>query len=435
MRAASWTLFLAGGLVLPLLSGPAPAQTEGKGRSAEGEHRKEDLAEELESQERRMEELRAELESLESMVPGTNGAEADMPEEPPIRIGGALRLNYSWLGYAPGSRERGGDLGLELFRLNVDGTKNGVEFSAEYRWYPYLDAVHHGWAGFPMGEAGTVRAGIMRVPFGLLPYAAHNYWFGVPYFMGFADDYDAGVQYLHKRGPLDVRAAFFKNAELGNPANLERYSIDVVQVPRTPANNAKGDLNRESNQANVRLAYTLGAQTACSTELGISGQAGALYNADTGKSGERWAAAGHLDLRCGRWNLQLEGFRYAFSPENPAGIGDETITVGGLASSYPLATRGTVGVLNVAYNVPVQWGRIDLLTCYNDFSILAKDADGFRDSKLNTTGCAVGSGPLFVYLDLIQAQNMVFFGGDGSLGAGGSRGWDTRLNLNLGYYF
>ncbi|KPV40245.1 hypothetical protein AN478_09010 [Thiohalorhabdus denitrificans] len=415
---------LAGALLAPAV----PAQ-EGGGRDAT-EAEPQELAEELKTQEERLQELRRELETLETLVPGsreTAAEEPEKPEEPPVEIGGAARLNYTWQEFSPGSRERGGDLGLELFRLDVSGTEGGIEFSAQYRWYPYMDTVHHAWAGVEVGETGTARGGIMRVPFGLLPYAAHNYWFGVPYYMGFADDYDAGVQYLHRQGGWDLRAAFFKNAELGSPASLERYSIDVVEVEGSP--------NQETNQANLRAAYTFGAETPCEIEVGASGQAGQLYNAETRRNGDRWAAGGHMDLRCGRWNLQLEGFRYAFNPESPADRTTDTITVGALATSYELARRGTVGVANVAYNLPVDWPHIDLVTCYNDYSILAKDADNARNSALNTTGCAVGSGPLFVYLDLIQGRNMVFFGGDGSLGVDGDADWETQVNLNVGYYF
>ncbi len=91
-------------------------------------------------------------------------------------------------------------------------------------------------------------------------------------------------------------------------------------------------------------------------------------------------------------------------------------------------------VANLAYNFPSPWEQISVLTCYNDFSILVKDEKAFRDSRLNTTGCAIGAGPVFVYLDVINARNMVFFG-DGSLAGGGEDVWRTRFNANLGYYF
>ena len=421
-----WAFRAAAILLGAAVAPPVPAQPPAAGD--------EELESELETQRRQLEQLGEEMAELRSIVPGRE-SEGPPAEEPAVRVGGALRLNYLLTDFDKGRKRRGGDSGLELFRLSADGVKGGLRLSAEYRWYPFMDAVHHGWAGYGGDGPGEVRVGIMQVPFGLLPYAAHNYWFGVPYFMGFGDDYDTGIQYLHREGPWDLRAAFFKASELGNPDSLERYSIDVVHGD-------PGQRNRETNQANLRLAYTLGDGGPCPLQLGASGQWGQLYNADTRRLGEHWAAGGHLDLRCGRWNLQLEGFRYAFRPEAPPGDDDATVTVGGLASSYALAAEGSVGVANLAYNFPVPWPAVDLLTCYNDFSILDKDDPDFRDSMINTTGCAVGAGPLFVYLDVIRARSMVFLGADSGadsgaepLGRGDAGGWDTRFNINLGYYF
>jgi hypothetical protein len=121
-------------------------------------------------------------------------------------------------------------------------------------------------------------------------------------------------------------------------------------------------------------------------------------------------------------------------PRDPADVQGDTVAFGALADSYEVARRADLGVVNLAYNFPVPWQRIDVLTCYNDFSIYAKDAAGFQDSRINTTGCAVGAGPLFVYADYIRAESAPYFDATEPLGAGES-GWDTRYNLNLGYYF
>ncbi|HKJ77457.1 MAG TPA: hypothetical protein VKA64_09655, partial [Gammaproteobacteria bacterium] len=117
-----------------------------------------------------------------------------------------------------------------------------------------------------------------------------------------------------------------------------------------------------------------------------------------------------------------------------SGVGDDTVTLGGFAASHPVAARGTFAVANLAYNVPVQWPRVNLLTCYNDFSVLEKDEGRFDPSYLNTTGCVAQVGPTYTYLDLIHGRNTVFLG-DGSLAGGGSQDWERRLNLNIGYYW
>lgn len=388
----------------------------------------------------RVEELESQVSELNEAVPLKPGQdEAAEEEEPPFDIGGALRFNYYATRSDRSQRERAGDAGLELFRLDVEGEKNGLLVSAEYRWYPYQHVLHHGWIGVDWDEAGQLRAGVSQVPFGLLPYAAHNYWFGIPYYVGLGDEYDLGLQYRWQPGAWDVRAAFYKNPEVSSPANHRRYGFDVVHDGCIPNPDESQDrdvsqCNRETNQGNLRLAYTLNQGGTCPTEIGASGQYGELYNDVTGKAGERWAAAAHLDMRCGRWNLQLQGGRQVLDPRNPANEDNDTVTFGALAGSYPVASRADLGVINLAYNFPAPWESIDMLTCYNDFSIYAKDASGFQDSRINTTGCAVGAGPLFVYADHIRAESAPYFDTGEALGKGGS-GWDTRYNLNIGYYF
>ena len=361
--------------------------------------------------------LSADTEAVTEMEP--------VPERG-IAFGGALRFNYYWYDYDEAVEAKRGDSGLDLFRINADGRLGDLLLSAEYRFYPFMNVLHHGWIGYEFDDGGRLEVGVTRVPFGLLPYASHNFWFGTPYYLGLEDDYDLGAKYVRTDGPWEWQAALFKNAELGSAADLDRYSFDVVAVGETA--------NEETNQANLRASYTFGAETTCSHEVGVSAQFGQLYNADTNRKGDHWAAGAHLDTRCGRWNLQLEAARYRYRPENPPGVSRDLIRIGGFATSYDAAAEASVYVANLAYNLPVAWEALDQLTCYNDFSMVVKEAAGFADSKLNTTGCLIGVGPVYVYLDLIQAENMVFFG-DGSLAGGGEDGWFRRFNVNVGYYW
>jgi hypothetical protein len=356
--------------------------------------------------------------------------EGAVPPEPApegIRFGGALRFTGYTVDYDEAVETRRGTSGLDLFRVNASGELDGFLLSAEYRFYPFMDVLHHGWVGYEFVDESRLELGVTRVPFGLLPYAAHNFWFGVPYYLGLSDDYDLGAKYVRQDGAWATELAFFKNPEVSSPADLGRYSFDVV--------NGGGTTNEEINQFNARVARTLGAGSSCSHEIGVSGQAGELYNGDTGERGDHWAAAAHLDTRCGRWNVQLQAAHYRYDPANPPGVSRETVRLGAFETSYDVAAEGTVYVANLAYNLPVPWDAIDQITCYTDYRVVVKAQDGFADSELNTTGCLLGVGLLYVYLDLIQARNMVFFG-EGSLAGGGSRAdWDTRFNVNVGYYW
>lgn len=343
-----------------------------------------------------------------------------------IALNGALRFNFYWNDFDETVKSKRGDSGLDLFRLGAEGRIDDFLLSAEYRFYPFMDVLHHGWIGYEFDTMGHVELGVTRVPFGLLPYASHNFWFGTPYYLGLSDDYDLGVKWIYEDGPWQWQTAYFKNAEFGSPTNLDRYSYDVVAVGETR--------NEETNQLNFRGSYTLGAETACNHELGVSGQYGKLHNADTGRNGDHWAAAAHLDSRCGRWNVQLQAARYGYSPANPPHVPDDVIRLGGFGTSYDAAAEASVLVANVAYNLPVSWNYVDQVTCYNDYSRVLKDERTFEDSQLNTTGCLLGMGPLYLYFDFIQAENMVFFG-DGSLAGGGEDGWLRRFNINVGYYW
>ncbi len=384
---------------------------------------------ELEALKQRVNDLEAQLqrrEDTEAAKAAVSEREAK-PGKDHIDVVGAVRFNYFWKDFDDSQQTRRGDAGLDLFRIGVEGQRDDFLVSAEYRFYPYMNTIHHGWVGYDFGDHGQVQAGITQVPFGLLPYAAHNYWFGVPYYLGLADDYDAGIKYVLERGPWNFQAAFFKNAELGDASNLDRYSYDPVTTG--PAR------NQETNTVDARLAYTFGADSDCAHEVGISGQWGQLNNQDTGESGNHWAAAGHIDSHCGRWNTQLEVGRYQYNPRNPAGVADNTVTLGAFGGSYQIAAGGTFAVANVAYNVPVKWPKVDVLTCYSDFSWLIKDNSDFDNSYLHTIGCGIGTGPVFTYVDVIRGRNMAYFGNGSLAGGGDSSGWDTRFNVNVGYYW
>ncbi len=352
--------------------------------------------------------------------------DSDDRTEPAIRIGGALRFNYFHRDFSDASKSKYGESGFDLFRLNIDGQIDNFLISAEYRHYSYMQTIRYGWIGYEFGDGSQLQFGIHQVPFGLLPFAAHNAWFGVPYYVGLADDYDFGVRYERRDGPWSTHLAFYKNEELNDATDLDRYSFDLVQ---------SGDQqNEELNQFNARVAYTFGLDTGCETELGVSGQIAEIYNAQTDRKGDHWAAAVHLDRRCGRWNLQLQAAGYEYRVKNPPGVDRRTVQVGAFSTFYGIDSRAQIAVANIAYNFDTPWEPIDQLICYNDYSRLFKSLDGAADSQINTTGCAVGVGPIFIYLDHILARDMAFFG-NGSMARGGERRWRSRFNVNVGFYW
>lgn len=359
------------------------------------------------------------LEQIESRL-------QKLEEQTGIKIGGALRVNYGLQDWSESSREKKGDFAFDLFRLNVDGEKDDLLISAEYRFYPQYDfhTIHHGWIGYDFTDQLQGQLGVHQVPFGIQPYASHNFWFSGAYYIGLEDDYDMGVKLLYNADPVQVAAAFYKNAELGNPGDLERYSTDLVHDGT--------QTNEETNQANLRVAYTLQHAENWSTEIGLSGEFGQIYNSTTDDSGDHWASAVHLVGNYGQLNVQLEYAAYEYSPENPVGIDDSIIRVGGFGFAWDAPAEASVGIFNVAYTFPVSWGPVDSIQVYSDNTIIEPDENSQGTAWQNVVGTLLSAGPLYTYIDVISGENMIFMNGNPTT-PDDER--NTRININFGYYF
>ncbi len=405
----------------------------------------EDEVKALRERVRVLEEKLAEIQkTLNAATPQT--ADASIVQEPkafktktndqPLKIGGSFRFNYNNADYDDHKKNLGGELEYNLFNIKADAEFDGLILSADYRWYGFMDVIHHGFMGYNVTDSTQVQLGITQVPFGLLPWASNNWWFGLAYYLGFEDDYDLGIKSISKWEPWNLQLAFFKNAEWGNSGETKRYSYDVVK-------GFLGQQNEESNQLNVRFAYTFDHGDPGKTEVGISGQWGQLYNEATEENGDHWAAAAHLKGNYGPWGLMLEAISYEFDPENPAGVSDKTIEIGALSDSFLVAAKGMLYIAALSYSLPVDWDLISNLTFYNDYSILVKDEDSFTDSHINTAGCMITSVPIYTYIDFIFGKNALYLGGPrdafgtgdhGSL-FGGDDDWHLLFNINIGYYF
>ncbi|MDD2558694.1 MAG: porin [Desulfuromonas sp.] len=359
--------------------------------------------------------------------------------KPDIRIGGALRVNYGYQDWSEASKDKGGDFAFDTFRLNLDGTIKDIIFSAEYRFYPEYDfhTIHHGYMGYNFTDDLQVQLGIHQVPFGLQPFASHNFWFSGLYYIGLEDDYDMGVKLLYNPGQWRISGAFYKNDELGKPGNSDRYSVDVISNADGGYAGAQAAGNEETNQGNLRIAYQFDHSERSNTEIGVSGEYGQLYNNITGKDGDHWASAVHLNGNYGPFNLQLEYLHYEYAPKNPATINGQQvdkdlITMGGYGSSWGVPLKGDAAVFNLAYTVPVSWGPITALTFYSDNTVIVPNKSRFDDIWQNVVGTMISAGPVYTYIDVISGENMIFSGGDMSAP---DNERTTRVNVNFGYYF
>ncbi|MFU8878261.1 MAG: hypothetical protein ACNA7E_08980 [Wenzhouxiangellaceae bacterium] len=346
-----------------------------------------------------------------------------------IKLGGAVRLNYAWRDFDEDSKDRVGDFELELFRINADGEIGNVQLSAEWRRYNDFQAIHHAWVGYRFSERLQTRIGISKVPFGILPFASHSFWFGGTYYLGFEDDYDTGIQFIHKPShDWTFHYAFFKNPEYANDSRLARYSFDLV---------TQGDQqNSEINQLNLRAERHLTFADLGTLDLGVSLQGGQIFNSITRKKGERYAVAGHANASLGRWHVQLQGLRYEFKPENPPGVADNFMQMGAFEFPFLVASKANVYTVNVARSFSASIGPISGGTCYNDFTFIDPKVRDSADSIQNVTGCSLVAGGVFAYFDWITGKNMWFAGGDGIGRDAATAGkWRSRLNVNIGFYF
>lgn len=359
----------------------------------------------------------------------SQGLQVKLTDATKFTVGGALNFNYRNTDFNDSGKSKGGDIQWDNFRLDVNGQHKNIILDVQYRWYSYMDVVQHAWMGYDFNENWQGQLGVTQVPFGLLPLASHNWWFSLGFYVGLEEDYDMGFKTLYKKGPIDLQLAFFKNGEWGDASKLERYSIDVVST---------GDQqNEETNQLNARFAYTLQHAEKFSTEIGLSGQWGQLYNSTSDSNGTHWAAAAHINGNYGSFNLMLEVAKYKYNPDNPAGISDSTVQMGGYATSYSVASDATVYIAGLAYTVPVNLGPITSFQFYNDYSHIVKAEGGFEDSQLNTFGFLISANPIYVYMDWVYGKNAIWVGGPANSMAEGEpdADWHSLFNVNFGYYF
>lgn len=381
--------------------------------------------------------------------PGAAAADAEVaaaePEpETSIKVGGAMRVTYAYKTWDDTDKDRLGSFFFDTFRVNADGKHGPLRLSAEYRFYSGYHMLHHGYVGYAVDDKTQIDVGVSQVPFGLLKYASHNWFFDITYYLGFEDDYDMGVRTSFDLGDLDLWLAFYKNSEgtyTGASAASARYSYDVV--PATVADLGYAGLaadrnDSETNQVNVRATYTLSHGDSGTTELGLSGRLGGLYNADTAQTGLHWAAAAHLNGTYGPINVQLQGIGYAFEPELPDGQDDTVVIMGAYDAPYFVAAKGTILSANLAYNLPLNAGPVSSLTFYNDYSVVLKSEESFETTHQNVTGMLVAAGPIYTYVDMAMGRNHPWLGGayGTALAAGeADADWHGRFNINIGYYF
>lgn len=361
----------------------------------------------------------------------------------PLKIGGAIRANYaigdypeSDNGAASRAVEDGGDFALDTFRVNLDYKKDQWLGKVEYRWYPGYNFLHTGWVGYQFDDNRQLQVGVNRVPFGPGPYGVSQSWlFDQHYYLGLSDDMDLGVKFSQQLGKLKLDTAYYISDEgsyKGGSNDSARYSYDVV--------NETGDGYEEKNQFNIRAIYSLAGET-IDTDLGFSLQYSELASKGRQSDGDHYAGSLHMVNKWDNFTLasQITYYDYNVSALQPLGT-DKLVQMGAYDFPSTAAAEAWIPAISLSYyhkTNHIAW--LDYVIPYLEYSSVVKTESQFNNSQLATLGAAFGYGGWYIYTDWAYSTGNEFVGGDTSfgdrLGANAEDQWESRFNINFGYYF
>lgn len=394
----------------------------------------------IEALERRIQELeqsRTDIdeeidERIEAQIEERAGSDNDESEDG-IRFGGAVRFQYVLADYDEGQKNRGGDMQFDLFRLNFDGEMNGAILSAEYRWFEYMDALRHAYFGYNFTDEWQGQVGVVIQPWGVMPYNSHSYFFSSNFYVGFEDNPGTGIKFTKRTDEWDLDFAFIFNDDLGGStgdvrsrADSYNYNVTGIRLPGEDIYAKPEFTASENNTLITRIArkWTMGDDT---LELGVSGQYGDIDDG-LGSVGSKQALGLHAAYTTGPWEFHGQWTHYDYDLD----IANEGIVVGAYAYFDTIPTRSNLYTGNVAYNYPVNFGPVQHLQFYNNTSLITDKRGYEKDTWMNVLGMAVAAGGIYTYFDLVSARNQPF--ANGSV-VGEDTGWNTRFNINFGYYF
>lgn len=87
-----------------------------------------------------------------------------------------------------------------------------------------------------------------------------------------------------------------------------------------------------------------------------------------------------------------EFLRYKYSPHNPAGVNGNLIQFGAYNYHYPIPASAYLGLINVAFTLPVRWGPVSSLKFYNDYTEIFRKQGNYPPTRMNILGMGVRAG-------------------------------------------
>jgi hypothetical protein len=210
--------------------------------------------------------------ALFSILALASVAETPVFAEDGVKFGGTLRGIYSYKDYSESSKDTVGDLSFDMAAIKMNGTIDNWGISSEYRFYDGWNALRYGYVYYNLNDKFQLQMGVTGVPFGNPGFISNSMWFGLPYYVGFEDDYDLGAKSILKTDNSTLELAFFKNGEYGSN-RTDQYSVDIVNATI----NGTSYSNKETNQVNIRQVFNFGDKQ-FGANIGYSAEFGQIYN-------------------------------------------------------------------------------------------------------------------------------------------------------------
>lgn len=353
--------------------------------------------------------------------------------KPKIHVGGAVRFNYTLKQYDQNSRNQQGELNFDTFRLNLDGEIDHVVLSAEWRYYNYMQVIHHAWIGYKFTPDWIVRAGVVKAPFGNLPYNSNSYYFSSNFYIGLEDFYQLGMSTTYHTKDWRLDFALLKNPQPNGYGN-QSYSENVVGYDNGLHPGSAGYSRTNIKPINTfvgRAEYTWKVDDDLTIKPGVSALYGSLYDGSQ-RQGNYHAYAAHMNADWNRWNAKLQYTDFNYNMNNNAA---QRLVFGAYAYNSYGPTKGKSATAELAYTLPVKWGPITSLKFYNDYSRIYDKNANLAPTWMNVSGMAMAAGPVYAYFDFVLAKNQPFVGGNVAPVIGTSGGLNRLFNVNVGYYF
>lgn len=387
--------------------------------------------------------LRRELEALREeqtrLAEQMEQAQIEEDTRATANVSGGFILVSRWATWDDTATESGGLFAPGQFYTEFRGEYGLLSVNAEYRFVltsPDNHGLYNTWLAFQLHDLVELKLGVLPVHFGVMPSVSHAFILSPLSSFGLEWQQELGAMLHFELGGFAANIGFFKTTERGPGGSADRWSFDVVRGD-SDGDGVQDQDNEPLNQTNLWLTYTISHGDLGSTQFGLSGRYGFLFNHTTRRSGHQWAAAAHVHGRWGMFDFRLQAGRYEFHPKNPVGVSRDSVLLGGFSTLQPTSARANFGLVSLAANFsPTGW-PVDFVQLFVEYTAILKDAVGHEPTQRLTPGINVSAEDLFFLLSVSLAKNDAGFGGDPLVAhvTGGDRVWETTFFLASGYSF